>query len=158
MNRRLSWRACGLGPLLGWCAFVACGEHAPAQCATAWLPGVGVPGTDGIVHAMTLWDPDGAGPAQPLLAVAGKFRAAGSAVANGIAFYDPVSGAWSAPASDASFGTTIFALAALRNGDLVAAGDFVTAGTRPCPCDPDGGLAPATPPRRSARACRGRAG
>jgi hypothetical protein len=27
-----------------------------------WLPGEGMPGTNGAVWAMTTWDPDGAGP------------------------------------------------------------------------------------------------
>ncbi|HZN39304.1 MAG TPA: hypothetical protein VFD82_10910, partial [Planctomycetota bacterium] len=45
-----------------------------AQCATQWLPGQGLAGTNGEVFATTLWDPDGAGPQQPVVVVGGSFR------------------------------------------------------------------------------------
>jgi hypothetical protein len=64
----------------------------PTRCSTQWLPGQGVPGTDGDVAATTMWDPDGAGPMSPVLVVGGAFQVAGSAVASNIATYDPVSG------------------------------------------------------------------
>ena len=85
-------------------ALVASGVsgHASAQCSQ-WLAGSGVasgvPGTapwTWWVTATTMWDPDGAGPMQPILAVGGQFSFAGTVSANRIAAYDPVTGAWSA--------------------------------------------------------------
>src|SRR5262245_45062873 len=71
--------------------------HAPTQCATQWLPGEGVPGIDGgIDYAMTMWDPDGSGPRQPVLVVGGTFWVAGTIQAASIATYDPTTGVWSA--------------------------------------------------------------
>ena len=109
----------------------AVAENAAAQCATQWLPGAGVPGTDGIVRATTMWDPDGAGPIQPILVVGGEFTAAGTVEANRIAAFDPVTGAWSALGSGLSglgplsHPPSVHALAVLPNGDLVAGGLFI---------------------------------
>src|SRR5262245_15334581 len=82
---------------------------------------------------MTMWDPDGAGPMQPLLVVGGRFTVAGSVFANSIAAYDPVSRVWSALGSGLSYGLStvlaaVNALAVLPNGDLVAGGLFFIAG------------------------------
>ena len=74
----------------------AVSENASAQCATQWLPGSGIPGTDGIVWSASMWDRDGAGPMPPSLVVGGEFTIAGTVLANRIAAYDPLSGAWSA--------------------------------------------------------------
>ncbi|HEX6812641.1 MAG TPA: hypothetical protein VF384_13525, partial [Planctomycetota bacterium] len=76
--------------------------------------------------ATTMWDPDGAGPMQPVLVVGGEFTIAGTAVARGIAAYDPVTGAWSALGSGIDI--RVLALTSLPNGDLVAGGPFTTAG------------------------------
>lgn len=97
-----------------------------AQCATQWLPGSGVPGTDGPVRASTMWDPDGAGPLQPRLVLGGEFTAAGTVVANRIAAYDPATGIWST--LGAGMDGHVHAVIALPNGDLVAGGDFTMAG------------------------------
>jgi hypothetical protein len=91
-----------------------------------WLPGEGLPGTDGQVYATAMWDPDGPGPKSPLLVVGGNFAVAGDVVASNIAVYDPVTGAWSALGSGTN--NIVWALTALPNGDLVAGGDFTTAG------------------------------
>ena len=104
-----------------------------AQCATQWLPGQGLAGTNGEVFATTLWDPDGAGPQQPVVVVGGSFRIAGTVVANSIAIHDPVSGAWSALGSGMGSVSSFWpggvsALTVLPNGDLVAGGQFITAG------------------------------
>ena len=109
-------------------SLVACAlsEAAAAQCATQWLPGSGIPGTDGIVWATTTWDPDGAGLMQPLLVVGGDFTVAGTVLANRIAAYDPVTDTWSALGS--GMNSTVRALTTLPNGDLVAGGVFTTAG------------------------------
>jgi hypothetical protein len=105
-------------------------ERVSAQCATQWLPGEALPGTNGQVLATTLWDPDGPGPMQPVLVLAGDFSLAGTVAANKIAIWDPVSGVWSALGT----GMTgmpfphVNALAVLPNGDLVAGGWFTNAG------------------------------
>ena len=97
-----------------------------AQCATQWLPGDGLPGTNGLVNAITSWDPDGAGPLLPVLVLGGQFTTAGNALASRIALYDPVSGVWSALGT--GMNDEVLALLTLPNGDLVAGGRFTTAG------------------------------
>lgn len=44
---------------------------APGQCAQ-WAAGEGLPGVDGLVQTLTLWDPDGGGPAQPVVVLGGS--------------------------------------------------------------------------------------
>jgi len=100
--------------------------HARAQCATQWLPGEGVPGTNGQVYAMTMWDPDGSGPRLPVLVVGGMFGVAGATQVANIATYDPTTGAWSALGS-APF-VSVYALTTMPNGDLVASGQLATTG------------------------------
>ena len=58
--------------------------------------GASIPGTDAIVRATCLWDPEGPGPLQPVVAIGGEFVAAGTVVANCVAAFDPASGTWSA--------------------------------------------------------------
>lgn len=101
-----------------------------AQCSMHWLPGPPLPGTDGWVTAATMWDPDGGGGAPARLVVGGPFTVARDLLASGIAAWDPVTLTWS------NFGAgmggvpspAVFALASLSNGDLVAGGEFTTAG------------------------------
>jgi hypothetical protein len=104
-----------------------------AQCATNWLPGDGWSGANSYVYASTMWDPDGAaGPAGPVLVVAGIFTAVGDCFAQSIAAYDPVTTTWSALGQGLGGGDRIVsALTVLPNGDLVAAGRFTTAGGVP---------------------------
>ena len=97
-----------------------------AQCTTAWLPGGGIPGVDGKIHATAWWDADGAGPAAPLLVVAGDFRVAGVVPANRIASYDPASGEWSTFGS--GMDDEVRALVVTPGGELIAAGQFASAG------------------------------
>lgn len=107
---------------------------AVAQCTNPWSA---VTGTDGVlgpglseVRAQMSWDPDGPGPAAPLLVVGGKFSIAGAVHASNLATYDPVAGVW-APLGggvDGGFSGEVYALAALSNGDLVVGGSFTTAG------------------------------
>src|SRR5262245_22569912 len=73
-----------------------------AQCSTQWLPGSALPGTNGVVRASTLWDPDGAGPLRHMLIIGGKFTIAGSVQVKNIAAYDPASGVLSALGSGVS--------------------------------------------------------
>ncbi|MGB3968291.1 MAG: hypothetical protein WBO45_16265 [Planctomycetota bacterium] len=102
----------------------------PAQCATQWLPGGGLPNVNGNIRASTMWDRDGAGPVPPVLVVAGYFSIVGTMAANAIASYDPATGAL-APLG-AGLGPpgvgSVNALAVLSNGDLVAGGSFPSAG------------------------------
>jgi hypothetical protein len=99
---------------------------AAAQCATPWLPGDGVLGTDRDVRAAASWDPDGAGPAPARLVVVGDFTVAGNVVAHRVAAWDAVAGTWSA--FGAGLDSNVQAVAVLPNGDLVVGGDFTTAG------------------------------
>jgi trimeric autotransporter adhesin len=113
------------------CSLLSGVSVAMAQCQPQWLPGDGVPGVmepggRGSVRAIVNWDPDGAGPATPLLVVAGSFSLAGRVVSNNIAAYDPLLGAWSALGSGTN--GVVHALAVLPNGELVAGGEFTVAG------------------------------
>ncbi|MFY9341319.1 MAG: hypothetical protein WAT39_02435 [Planctomycetota bacterium] len=120
-----------VGLLAGMGLALAAAPRAAAQCTTPWLPGDGVPGTNHEVSATTLWDPDGPGPVPPRLMLGGYFVLAGATPANRIATYDPATGAWGALGAGMSGGvgyTQVYALATLPNGDLVAAGQFTSAG------------------------------
>jgi hypothetical protein len=98
---------------------------AAAQCTTATSPMQALGGVNGIVRATLAWDRDGTGPLPPVLVVGGTFTVAGDQLANGIAVFDPAAGTWSVLGSGM---TTVRALALLPNGDLVAGGEFTTAG------------------------------
>src|SRR5689334_13195025 len=92
-----------------------------AQCNPAWLPGSGYPtGPNGTIHAMTTWDPDGAGPAPELLVVGGSFSAIGSTQFDRIAAWNGTS--W----EHLGAGPGFFATLALTvyNGELIAGGAF----------------------------------
>jgi hypothetical protein len=107
-----------------------------AQCTPQWLPGDGLPGVGNngaTVLASTMWDPDGPGPLQRRLVVAGTFRYVGNVPANNIAAFDPATGTWSALGSGlegsvAIAGAGVSSLAVMANGDLVVGGFFTTAG------------------------------
>jgi trimeric autotransporter adhesin len=111
---------------------VLAGAQAEGQCTPQWLPGDGLAGVDGTVHATLVWDPDGAGPAPARLVVGGEFTIAGDAFARNIAVWDPLDGSWSALGEGTN--GAVFALAAVPNGsggsDLVAGGFFTVAGGR----------------------------
>ncbi|MCR9243938.1 MAG: hypothetical protein NXI31_02825 [bacterium] len=98
-----------------------------AQCQPSWnnLAQLGF-GVSGQVRALLPWDPDGAGPQQEVIVVAGGFQEAGGIPAANVALYDPVSGAW-APLG-AGTDNTINALAVDGNGDLLVGGAFLNAG------------------------------
>ncbi|MBL8725811.1 MAG: hypothetical protein JNK49_17340 [Planctomycetes bacterium] len=113
---RCFWWSC-----LGW-LLLAAAPLARAQCAPAWASGDGLPGVDGPVLVTRMWDPDGAGPATPVLVVGGNFTLAGNLSVSGLATYDPGTGAWGRLGS---FGPgMVTALAVLPNGDLCAGGLF----------------------------------
>ena len=112
------------------CVFAVLAGAAPltAQCSNVWLPGDGLPGTSspGNVYATTMWDPDGGGPSPALLIVAGNFAAAGTALANCVAAWEPTTGSWSPLGT--GMDNVVWALTTLPNGDLIAGGSFTTAG------------------------------
>ena len=101
----------------------------PAQCGVQWTPGLPPSGTDGQVRCSISWDPDGPGPATPLIVFGGRFQTAGTTPANSIATWDPATGAW-APLGLGINGD-VLALAAMPNGDLIVGGNFTTAGGAP---------------------------
>ncbi len=113
-------------PLLVLALLAVAPPPVTAQCAAQWQAGDGTVGTSGPVFATTLWDPDGAGPLPPKLAVGGAFVLAGPIVANHIALYDPATSTWEA--LGAGMNGNILALTTLPNGDLLAAGTFTLAG------------------------------
>ena len=122
-------------PLQHWCGFStlplllvvgALVTRASAQCSTQWLPGQGIPGTNGPVHATTMWDRDGFGPIRPVLVLGGQFTTAGTVVATNLASFDPVSRVWSVLGSGVN--GDVQALTTLPNGDLIAGGLFSVAG------------------------------
>ena len=80
-----------------------------------------------IVSAAT-WDPDGAGPLQAQLVIAGSFNAIQGTPCSGIAARSPETGAWNALGSGMS--GTIYCMTAY-NGELIAAGTLATAGGSP---------------------------
>lgn len=110
-------------------AAIASAAAAPSQCDPRWLPGPSLPGTDLDVFATTMWDPDGAGPRAPVLVLGGSFTVAGDQAANRVVAFDPSDGSW----STFGIGTNdlVCALAVLGNGDLVAGGQFSSAGGVP---------------------------
>ncbi len=117
--------------ILAVAAFLAPGAAwAPAQQCD-WLPGEGVPTTDGPVYATITWDPDGSGPEPELLIVGGDFTVAGDVVANNIAAWN--GGAWQPLASGMNGGDypSVSALT-VYNGELIAGGNFSIAGGVPC--------------------------
>lgn len=88
-----------------------------------------VPGANWNAYGALLWDEDGAGPAKPLLAVAGDFTTIGGVLASRVAIYDPESGAWSALGS--GLNSSAFSLTTASNGDLIVGGWFMIAGGKP---------------------------
>ena len=91
-----------------------------AQCAGNWLPGNSLPGTDDRISAAVMWDPDGAGPATPVLVLGGDFTLAGNVSTQGIATWDPATGAWGTLGG--GIPGQVMALAVLPTGELVLAG------------------------------------
>ena len=104
-------------------------NEAPAQCSNPWPATSSTPGVLGgprTINAATMWDRDGAGPLPPVAVLGGDFTIAGSVTANRIAAFDPATNTWSALGN--GLGGVVRALLALPNGDLVAGGNFTSAG------------------------------
>ena len=92
---------------------------ASAQCTEQWLPGEGLPGLNGDVSAVAVYD-DGNGAA---LYVGGDFTVAGHVVANNIAKWDGTQ--WQPLGSGMNDEVRTLAV---YNGELIAGGEFNTAG------------------------------
>ncbi|MBX3380383.1 MAG: hypothetical protein KF805_09815 [Phycisphaeraceae bacterium] len=127
MNIRLAWKLAFLVTL-----FVASGGRAqpwvPPPCEGVFDGGIGYPGIvlgSGSVSAMVAWDPDGTGPARPLLVAAGGITMAGwtrfSSFGFGIAAWDGES--WR-PIGIGMKGN-VTALTVFR-GELYAGGQFTS--------------------------------
>ena len=101
---------------------------ASAQCQVDVAPGLGMPGTSGIVYAQHVWDPDGPGPMPVKVVVAGEFRQAGRFGSPLIACVDPATGSWSELPNTEFAGPEIRAMTTLPSGDLVVAGYFGNTG------------------------------
>src|SRR5437870_4728194 len=95
---------------------------AVAQCPFEWRP-EGLPGLNGVVEALTTWDPDGLGPQPPVLVAGGVFTVAGSVLANRIAIWN--SATWQSLGT--GMNNYVRALT-VCNGNLIAGGSFTTAG------------------------------
>src|SRR5688572_7853701 len=85
------------------------------------------PGTDRAVKALVEWDPDGAGPATPVLVLGGEFGIAGNALSPLVATFDPAAPTWGSLAGLGTWNTyangpVVNALQVLPSGQLVAAG------------------------------------
>lgn len=116
-----TWR---LGCAVVVLAVGALGPAAFAQCPDTWNACAGVSGGDNpVIFAMTMWDPDGAGPLPSAMVVGGEFSNANGVPANNIAMWNGTQ--W------ATFGTGmnsyVNALAVLPNGELIAGGNFTSA-------------------------------
>ncbi len=103
--------------------------QAQDNCGEQWLALGSLPGTDGIVAALTMWDPDGSGPKPPQLIIAGEFVRAGDVLASNIVAYDLSSGRFAALGSGVD--GPVNALAILPSGELAIGGAFKTAGGVP---------------------------
>lgn len=95
---------------------------ARAQCTNPLRPMGGLPGVAGFVEDVVAFDPDGPGPRGEQLVVSGRFAAAGDALAENLALFDPVARTWSA------FGGAPYPLSLQLGrdgaGDLYVGGDF----------------------------------
>ena len=108
----------------------------PGQCATQAQSLGGIPGASQWVFSTTQWDPDGPGPAGAVSVIGGMFSVAGTAVANGIAWYDAAADDWRSFGTGVGAGSgmagysigSVSALLPLPNGDLIAGGVFPSAG------------------------------
>ncbi|MBS0195425.1 MAG: immunoglobulin domain-containing protein [Planctomycetes bacterium] len=103
------------------------------QCE-AWLPTDGVPGVNGRVNAMVVWDAPNATPPGPWLVVGGEFTQAGDKAVNNIAAWNGQE--WIALGSGmtgaAATGTVSVKSLAVFGGQLIAGGHFLNADSAAC--------------------------
>lgn len=112
--------------LLGLLLALHCITAAHAQCGPRWLPGVQIPGANGLITASIVWDPDGPGPLAPVLVIAGNFTSIDGVATDRIAVYDTAT--WSWQPLGAGLNGTVLSLAAQPGGDLFVGGEFTQAG------------------------------
>ena len=95
-----------------------------AQCTGVWVNSP--TGFNGVVHALTSWDPDGGGPAAPVLVAGGDFTNASSVAAQHIAQWS--GSAWQSLGSGIGGAfDSVYALASFNN-QLFAGGFFAAGG------------------------------
>lgn len=95
-----------------------------AQCTNTWLTGYGCPGANLPLTAGTHWDADGSGPAPALVAIGGAFSLIGTLPAEGLALWQPATGAWSSlppPPLPGPGSMLTTAMTTLPSGELVVA-------------------------------------
>ncbi|MFN0011429.1 MAG: immunoglobulin domain-containing protein [Phycisphaerales bacterium] len=98
---------------------LAFAASARAQCAKEWITASPVPGVDGIVNALTLWDPDGEGPLAPRVVAGGALVEAGGTYSGRVAAFDGE--AWShLPGLSTAAGSASISKLAVANGTLYA--------------------------------------
>lgn len=98
------------------CHLPGSGVVAVAQCVPGWSA---MPGVNGEVFALTVWDPDGAGSLTERLVAGGRFTQAGTTNVARIASWDGT--IWRAIGSGFSSGVEVHALVN-HGGELIAAG------------------------------------
>ncbi len=118
-----SWIVSGVCAIGLTCAAAMAAEP---DCSGRWLPGFSLPSTNGPVSAMTVWDPDDAGPLPPMLVIGGTFTIVADTAANNIAAFDGQH--WTALGSGTN--GAVKALASYQ-GKLYAGGTFTQAGGNP---------------------------
>jgi hypothetical protein len=100
-----------------------------AQCDADWQVGKSISGANATVLCSAKWDPDGTGPADELIVFGGAFDIIGPIQANHVVAWNPTTNEWT------TLGTgldgSVWALAVLPNGNLVAGGSFLAAGGVP---------------------------
>jgi len=75
--------------------------QASAQCGAQWLSGLQTPDLNGVPTGAVEWDPDGPGPLESVVAVAGPFTKAGTLTVNRIATWNGIK--WQRPEGNAQF-------------------------------------------------------
>jgi trimeric autotransporter adhesin len=113
-----------------WCmSFLLAATPAGAVPCTNWLAQsltAPPPGTDGLVYAMTTWDPDGGGPLAPQLIIGGFFTSVEGVSAHNIAAWDGL--VWRPLGAGTDSSVTALTV---YNGQLIAGGRFTSAGGFP---------------------------
>ncbi len=132
-KRRAGWGGiAGIAlALVGWVASAGAQSSCLPRFATGPqfpYPAIADRGTDNVVLASTLWDPDGTGYQRERLVIAGAFTHAGGYTANRVAMWDGTT--WQVVGPQ-GFNGTVNALAVM-NGTLYAGGAFTASGPTPC--------------------------
>lgn len=107
------------GTLIASASLMTLAGFARAQCEPQWLPDDGNSGFQSIPYCATVWDPDGAGPAEPVLVAGGLFASIGSVFARHIASWNGAR--WNAVGPGLS--AHVYAVH-VHAGELYAAGAF----------------------------------